>query len=216
MVESPTPSAGEASGYSVPPLPWIPGREAAGASWRPARASTRGSSAHGWRTHRARAARMPRWPPSPLPPCSTSRPSVPFDVIGCTAVAGIDGPRSAAPRSHAGGTDRLLVPRRRRRRGADPRGCSAPRRCASWRVVPRPKSATWSRPGAEVITGYEESDAAVRSPPRIARGRRVRLWAASRRPRASLRSPPRQVIYYGDASGLPAPGSMWTRSTAAC
>jgi NADPH2:quinone reductase len=204
--------------YSVPPLPWIPGREAAGVvvatgpgvdaglvGARVAYFSPRATGSY---------AEMATVPATALFRFETE---VPFDVMAALPSQGLTAHgvlRHAAMRAGqtalvlaaAGGVGQILV-QLLRRAGARVLG-----------VVSTPeKRDAVAALGAEMITGYEEFDAAVRSLTEN-RGVDVVFDSVGRFTQAASfasLAPYGKLIYYGDASGLPAPidvDSLYSRS----
>jgi NADPH2:quinone reductase len=204
--------------YSVPLLPWVPGREAAGVvvaagagvdtalvGARVAYCAPRASGSY---------AELATVPASALFRFETE---LPFDVMaalpqqGLTAhgvlqLAALRPGQTALVLAAAGGVGQMLV-QLARRAGARVLG-----------VVSTPaKRDAVAALGAEVITGYEDFDEATRSLT-AGRGVDVVFDSVGRATQvASFASLARygQLIYYGDASGLPPPidvDSLYGRS----
>jgi NADPH:quinone reductase len=204
--------------YSPPPLPWVPGREAAGvvvaagagvdAALVGARVAYFAPRASGSYAERATV---------PATALFRFETELPFDVMaalplqGLTAhgvlqLAALRPGQTALVLAAAGGVGQILV-QLARRAGARVLGVvSAPEKRDSVAAL-----------GAEVITGYEDFDAAARS---LTDGRGVDVVfdSVGRATQvASFASLARygQLIYYGDASGVPAPidvDSLYSRS----
>jgi NADPH2:quinone reductase len=204
--------------YSPPPLPWIPGREAAGVvvtagpgvdpalvGARVAYFAPRASGSY---------AELAAVPADALFRFETE---LPFEVMAALPQQGLTAHgvlRLAAMRpgmtalvlAAAGGVGQILV-QLARRDGARVIGV----------VSTREKADAVAALGAEVITGYENFEAVARS---LTEGRGVDVVFDSvgrATQGASLASLARygQIIYYGDASGLPAPidvDTLYSRS----
>jgi NADPH2:quinone reductase len=204
--------------YSAPHLPWIPGREAAGVvvatgpgvdarlvGARVAYFSPRASGSY---------AEMATVPADALFQFETN---LPFDVMAALPSQGLTAHgvlRHAAMRAGqtalvlaaAGGVGQILV-QLALRAGARVLG-----------IVSTPeKRAAVEALGAEVITGYEDFNAAVHSLTEE-RGVDVVFDSVGRATQAASfasLAPCGKLIYYGDASGLPAPidvDSLYSRS----